>query len=138
LQEALVLAVRVEYEHAATAGAFRTELIAPWNTLALAGSEEQERTVAGSAMLSEFTALRGTLALAEGEMRERVSGAVALRVEVAALQGALTAARQAGKTAIAPLRLGNATPTKIEGPRGRRHAIVRFFGGWSELLNRAS
>jgi hypothetical protein len=53
----------------------------------------------------------------------------ASQAEVVALRDALTVARQVGKAAIAALHFGSGAPTKPDGRRGWRQAIMRFFGG---------
>jgi predicted nucleic acid-binding Zn-ribbon protein len=89
---------------------------------------EKERAAAAKTLEAEVGALRERLVQAQREAQECVSARATLQAEIAALQGTLDAARQVGKATLAALQLGSSAPTKPDGPRGWRRAVMRFFG----------
>jgi SAM-dependent methyltransferase len=119
---------RAERERAVAAEAMQTEVAALRGGLTQSEREAQLRTASEAALQSEIVGLRTRLTTSERGARERAETVMALQGEIAALQETLAAARQVGRSAIAALQIGSATPTKIDRQRRWRLPLLRFLG----------
>jgi hypothetical protein len=117
---------RAEEERAAANLTLEADLGALHEKVAQAERDLQQRVNATQVLEREVRALRTRLDQAEVEATERRTAVAALQTEIAALQGSLSAAREAGKAAVAAFRLDAAVPVPDK-PGGRRRGIMRFF-----------
>ena len=128
LRDAVAQAELAGQKGSIAAEALEAEVTAVRGRLAQTEWEARQREAAAVAVRDELAALRGTLAQVEGEAHERRAAVEAIQAEVVALKGTLAAARHVGEAVMAAFRSEAAAPPKLEGPRGRRQAIMRFFG----------
>ena len=127
LRAALTQAEREGLARGSAAEAMQEEVEALRDTLARTERRAQQRAAASQALEIAFVGLRAKWAKAEHESRESAAAAKAMYAEIMALRGTLNATRRIGQAAIAAFRIDNKTPVELDGPRGWRQPIARFF-----------
>jgi hypothetical protein len=105
----------------------QAEVAAHEAALQRAEAEAQQCSAATRAMESEIAALRDAVTKAECQAQKCTAAQGALQSEIMALRGKLDVARQTGRAIIAGSRADALSPTKLDGRRGWRHAVMRLM-----------